>query len=100
MRLLFVANVCGMDDSRLTIANHSGPTQKKNKKFRFDESMNLFFQYVVKLLPGLLAYRLTRHTPDCLSIINTCMQSDAVYVRTSLDTIRSSRSKYTFSQED
>ena len=29
MRLLFVANVCGMDDSRLTIANHSGPTQKK-----------------------------------------------------------------------
>lgn len=26
MRLLFVANVCGMDDSRLTIANHSGST--------------------------------------------------------------------------
>ena len=43
MRLLFVANVCGMDDSRLTIANHSGPTQKKIKKIG---SMNLFFQYV------------------------------------------------------
>ena len=49
MRLLFVANVCGMDDSRLTIANHSGPTQKKNKKFRFDEFV---LSVCRKALPG------------------------------------------------
>ena len=49
MRLLFVASVCGMDDSRLTIANHSGPTQKKNKKFRFDEFV---LSVCRKALPG------------------------------------------------
>ena len=53
MRLLFVANVCGMDDSRLTIANHSGPTQKKNKKFRFDEFV---LSVCRKALPGSIWY--------------------------------------------
>ena len=49
MRLLFVANVCGMDDSRLTIANHSGSNTKKNKKNRFDEFV---LSVCRKALPG------------------------------------------------